>query len=161
MKSLYKITEEAVIIASQLENGEATPELENALVILQSELQEKAINYAYVVKSFEDDVLAINEEIKRLTAIKTAKVNAMDRMKESVKNAMLINRVEKVSSPTLNLSLRRSESIEVDSLDQLPEYFKTVKTSVSADKIRIKKAIQDGQNVEGARIIENFNLQIK
>jgi Siphovirus Gp157. len=70
MKSLYKITEEAVIIASQLEEGEVTPELENALVILQSELQEKAINYAYVVKSFEDDVTAINEEIKRLTAIK-------------------------------------------------------------------------------------------
>lgn len=161
MKSLYKITEEAVIIASQLENGEVTPELENALVILQSELQEKAINYAYVVKSFEDDVTAINEEIKRLMAIKTAKVNAMDRMKEAVTNAMLINRIEKVSSPTLNLSLRRSESVEVDSLEQLPEYFKTVKTTVTADKTRIKKAIKDGQPMEGARIVENFNLQIK
>jgi hypothetical protein len=161
MRSLYKITEEAVIIASQLEEGETTPELENALVILQSELQEKAINYAYVVKSFEDDVTAINEEIKRLTAIKTAKVNAMERMKQAVTNAMLINRIEKVSSPTLNLSLRRSESIEVDSLDQLPEYFKTVKTTVTADKTRIKKAIKDGQAMEGARIVENFNLQIK
>lgn len=161
MKSLYKITEEAVIIASQLEEGEVTPELENALIILQSELQEKAINYAYVVKSFEDDVTAINEEIKRLTAIKTAKVNAMDRMKEAVTNAMLINRIEKVSSPTLNLSLRRSESVEVDSLEQLPEYFKTVKTTVTADKTRIKTSIKNGCNVEGARIVENFNLQIK
>jgi hypothetical protein len=160
-KSLYQISREASEIASQLEEGELTPELETALSITQNELQEKAINYAYAIKSIEDDVTAINEEIKRLQAIKTAKTNAIERMKEAVSNAMMAFGIEKVSSPTLNLSFRRSESVEVDSMEQLPDYFKTEKVTISADKIRIKQAIKDGQSVSGARIIENFNLQIK
>ena len=32
---------------------------------------------------------------------------------------------------------------------------------VTADKVAIKEAIKRGENVIGARIIENFNLQIK
>ena len=160
-KSLYQITREAAEIASQLEEGELTPELETALVISQNELQEKAINYAYAIKGVEDDVTAINQEIKRLQAMKASKQTAIDRMKEAITTAMQVNGIEKVTSPTLNLSFRHSESVEIDSLDNLPEYFKTVKTTVTADKTRIKKAIKDGQPMKGAKIIENFNLQIK
>ncbi len=40
-----------------LEEGELTPEMELALHINQSELQEKAINYAYAIKSIEDVML--------------------------------------------------------------------------------------------------------
>ena len=160
-KSLYQITREAAEIASQLEEGELTPELETALVISQTELQEKAINYAYAIKGVEDDVTAINEEIKRLQAMKASKQTAIDRMKEAITTAMQVNGIEKVTSPTLNLSFRHSESVEIDSLDKLPEYFKTVKTTVTADKTRIKKAIKDGQPMKGARIIEKYNLQIK
>lgn len=148
-------------IASQLEEGELTPEIESQLVIAQSELQEKAINYGYAVKSLEDDVTAINEEIKRLQAIKTSKANAIDRMKEAVSNAMQLHGIEKVESPTLNLSFRKSEAIEVDNIDQLSDDLKAVKTTVSADKTIIKQAIKDGKEVQGARLVINYNLQIK
>jgi hypothetical protein len=43
MKSLYNITTEAIELASALEEGEFTPEMETALAINQNELQEKAI----------------------------------------------------------------------------------------------------------------------
>jgi hypothetical protein len=160
-KSLYTISREAMEIASQLEEGELTPEMETALAINQNELQEKAINYAYAIKSMEDDVTAINEEIKRLQAIKTAKSNASERMKESISNAMKIYGIEKVTSPTLNLSFRRSESVEVDLVEALSNDFKIVKTTVAADKVAIKQAIKQGENITGARIVEKFNLQIK
>jgi hypothetical protein len=160
-KSLYTISREAMEIASQLEEGELTPEMETALAINQNELQEKAINYAYCIKSMEDDVTAINEEIKRLQAIKTAKSNAAERMKESISNAMQIYGIDKVISPTLNLSFRRSESVEVDLVEALSNDFKIVKTTVTADKVAIKQAIKQGENITGARIVEKFNLQIK
>jgi hypothetical protein len=102
-KSLYNITKEALELASALEEGELTPELETALAINQNELQEKAINYGYAIKSLEEDVTTITEEIRRLTA----------------------------------------------------------KTTVTADKIAIKKAIKQGENITGARIVEKLNLQIK
>ena len=160
-KSLYNITTEAIELVFQLEEGELTPEMETALSINQNELKEKAINYAYCIKSMEDDVTAINEEIKRLQAIKTAKSNAAERMKESISNAMEIYGIDKVTSPTLNLSFRRSESVEVDLVEALSNDFKIVKTTVTADKVAIKQAIKQGENITGARIVEKFNLQIK
>jgi hypothetical protein len=160
-KSLYNITAEALELVSALEEGELTPELETVLIINQNELQEKAINYGYAIKSMEDDVTAIAEEIKRLQAIKTAKNNAVDRMKESISNAMRLYGIEKISSPTLNLSFRKSETVEVDLVEALSDDFKIVKTTVTADKIAIKQAIKQGENITGAWIKENFNLQIK
>jgi hypothetical protein len=160
-KSLYNITAEALNLASALEDGELTQELETALSINQNELQEKAINYAYAIKSIEDDLTAINEEIKRLQAIKTAKSNAVDRMKESISNAMNIYGIEKVTSPTLNLSFRKSESVEIINLDQLPDNYKVEKVTISPDKTRIKQAIKDGKEIEGAVLNINYNLQIK
>ena len=160
-KSLYNISKEMQEIASQLEEGELTPELENSLIISQNELQEKAVSYAYAIKSTEDDVTAINEEIKRLQAIKTSKATAIDRMKEAISNAMQLHGIQKVTSPTLNLSFRKSESVEVDNISQLNARFLSEKVTFSADKTRIKEAIKQGENVEGARININYNLQIK
>jgi len=161
MKSIYVISEEARNLASSLEEGEFTPEMELALVINQNEIQEKAINYGYVLKTFEGDVSLISEEIKRLTAIKKAKESAIDRMKDAVLSAMQIYSIEKVSSPTMNLSIRRTESIEVPLLELLDDRFVTEKIVKSADKIGIKKAIKDGEMIEGAFIQANYNLQIK
>ena len=148
-------------MASALEEGELTPELETALAINQNELQEKAINYGYAIKSLDDDVTTITEEIRRLTAIKTAKTNASERMREAVSQAMQFYGIEKVTSPTLNLSFRKSEVVEVDLVEALSNDFKITKTTVTADKIAIKQAIKQGENITGARIVEKLNLQIK
>ena len=161
MKSIYVISEEARNLAFSLEEGEFTPEMELALVINQNEIQEKAINYGFVLKTFEGDVSLIIEEIKRLTAIKKAKENAIDRMKDAVLSAMQIYGIEKISSPTMNISIRRTESIEVPLLELLDDRFVTEKIVKSADKIGIKKAIKDGEMIEGAFIKANYNLQIK
>jgi uncharacterized protein YktB (UPF0637 family) len=161
MKSLFNITAEALQLASALEEGEITAELETSLVINQEELQQKAINYAYVIKTVEYDISAIDEELKRLQAVKKAKNNVIDRMKESVVNAMGIYHMEKISSPTMNLSLRRSESVEVDLTEALPDDFKITKTTVTPDKVAIKQAIKQGENITGATLKVNYSLQIK
>jgi hypothetical protein len=161
MKSLFNITAEALEIASALEEGELTPELENALAINQAELQNKAFNYAQVVRSIEGDISIIDEEIKRLQALKMAKRNAIDRMKESVSNAMQLYGFEKLKSPTLTLSLRKSESVDVVNVEQLQNIYKVQKITVAPDKIKIKEVIKSGGNVEGAVLNVNYNLQIK
>jgi hypothetical protein len=159
--NLYTLTTQAKQIALLLEEGEFTPEIEQALAITQEQLQEKSLQYTYVIKNYEADSQAIDNEIKRLKAMKEAKDNAIDRMKEAVRNAMLASGIDKIESSLFKLSLRRSESVEVVNIDQLPENLVTVKKTVSPDKVKIKEAIKSGQAVQGAVIIENFNLQIK
>ena len=149
------------MIASLLETEELTPELESMLIINQQELSEKSINYAKVIRNKEADSDAIENEIKRLKAIKEANDRVIDRMKEAVRNAMLSAGIDKIESSLFKLSLRRSESVEVISIDQLPESLTVVKKTVSADKLKIKEQIKNGVHVEGAVLVENFNLTIK
>jgi hypothetical protein len=161
MKSLFTISNEAIELASFLEEGELSPEMELALVINQNELQEKSINYGYVIRTFDHDITAIDTEIKRLQALKTAKNNAIDRMKESVLQAMNIYGIEKIESPTLKLSIRSSKSVDIGLEEMIPSEFKKERTTISIDKVAIKKAIDSGESVPGATIKENQNLQIK
>lgn len=161
MANLYEITRDALELASLLETEELTPELEQALVINQEQLQAKAGNYAKVIANIQSDADAIDNEIKRLKAMKESKERAIDRLKSAVKNAMLVSNIEKIESPLFKLSIRKSEAVEVDIVEALPGAFINVKNVVTADKLAIKEAIKRGENVTGARLIENFNLQIK
>ncbi len=161
MANLYEITRDALELASLLETEELTPELEQALVINQEQLQVKAGNYAKVIANIQSDADAIDNEIKRLKVMKESKERAIDRLKSAVKNAMLVSNIEKIESPLFKLSIRKSEAVEVDIVEALPGAFINVKNVVTADKVAIKEAIKRGEYVTGARLIENFNLQIK
>ena len=157
--NLYNIKSEYLNIAAQLTEGELTPELEQALMITESNLQEKAINYGYVIKSFESEVDIIDEEIKRLNALKKARVNAVDKLKNNISDAMQLFGILEVKAPTFKMNFRKSESVEI--YDGLDKEFLVEKVSYQPDKIAIKNAIKEGKTVNGASIITNFNLQIK
>ncbi len=157
--NLYQIKNEYLTLASQLEQGELTPEIEQQLQINEEQLKEKAINYGYVIRSFEYDNDVIDAEIKRLKQLKEQKENAIDKLKSAVSDAMQLYGIEKIDSPTLKLSFRKSESIEVsDNLDK--KYF-IEKITLQPDKNAIKQAIKQGEQVEGAVLVTNYNIQIK
>jgi len=159
--NLYEITQEALYLSTLLETEELTPELEQALIINQNELQAKAVNYAKVIANYQAESDAIDQEIKRLKAMKDSREKKIEWLKESVKKAMLVSGIEKVESPLFKLAVRRSEAVEVDLVEALPNAYQNVKNVVTADKVAIKEAIKRGENVIGARLVENFNLQIK
>jgi hypothetical protein len=159
--NLYEITQEAQYLAALLETEELTPELEAELLINQEQLQIKGINYAKVISNYQSESDAIDAEIKRLKTMKESRDKKVNWLTESLKKAMLVSGIEKIESPLFKISLRRSEAVEVDVVEALPASFQNVKNVVTADKMAIKEAIKKGENVFGARIIENFNLSIK
>jgi hypothetical protein len=157
--NLYNIKSQYLQIAQELTDGECTPELEQALIITQENLQEKAINYGYVIKNFESEVDIIEEEIKRLNALKKARINAVDKLKNNISDAMKLFQILEVKAPTFKMNFRTSESVEI--FEGLDNEFITEKVSYQPDKIAIKNAIKEGREVNGAALVTNFNLQIK
>jgi len=157
--NLYQIKNEYLTLASQLEQGELTPEIEQQMQINEEQLKEKAINYGYVIRSFEYDNDVIDAEIIRLKQLKEQKENAIDKLKNAVSDAMQLYGIEKIDSPTLKLSFRKSESIEVS--ENIDKKYLIEKTTLQPDKQAIKKAIKDGKQVEGAVLVTNYNIQIK
>lgn len=162
MSSIYQLTTEAKELASVLSEGEITPELETSLIINQAELQKKAIDYGFVIKSFESDISIIDSEIERLKALKTIRNNAIDRMKSSVLEAMEVYGIDKIESPTLKLSVRLNpESVELVNEYQIPDCYKKEKTTVSIDKAMIKEDLKSGLEVAGAVLKRGHRLEIK
>ena len=161
MKTLFEITQEVQELASLLEEGELTPELEQQLAITRDELDAKAENYVKVIRQVEGDISVIDAEIKRLQGIKEAKVKVVNRMKESLSTAMTAFMVDKIETSLMKLFFRKSESVEILDDSLVPDQYKLSRVVVNPDKILIKKLIKSGESVPGAEVVEKFNLQIK
>lgn len=159
--NLFNIKQEYINLVNTIieNNGELSPELSQALAINETDLKEKAINYGYVIRSFEYENDIIDAEIKRLKALKEQKEKAIQKLKDAVSDAMNLYGIEKVESPALKLSFRKSESVEIS--ENLDKRFMIEKVTLQPDKVAIKEAIKKGEQVEGAVLVINQNLQIK
>jgi hypothetical protein len=160
-KSLYNIEQEYLEIANQLEDGELSPELEQALAINEQQLQGKAVAYAYVIKESEDTISIIDAEIKRLQGLKKTEQNKVTRLKETISNAMNLYGITEIKTETLKLNFRRSEGV-VGSNDWLTDDLVTIVPEQRKPNLTaIKAAIKEGIEIEGYEIEERYLLQIK
>ena len=161
--TIYQIEQSYNQLAEELmENGgELTPSLEEQLAITEEQLQNKSVAYSFVIKQMDADVDIIDAEIKRLQALKKQREKASEYLKERIKHAMDTFSIEEIKTPLVKINFRKSESVEVDDVNQLPAAFKVVKVTEQADKAAIKAAIKDGVEVTGCRIETHRNLQIK
>ena len=161
-KSLYQITADQLELFNQIDEleGELTPELEEALKLNADNFEAKARGYIWHIKELESDIVTIDEEKARLDRIKKRNEKMIDRLKENMKNALLVFG-DKQKIDTFTLSLRASKSVEITDETAIPQEFKNVKMVETINKTEIKKAIERGVNVAGATIKENQNLQIK
>jgi hypothetical protein len=163
MNSIFKIQAEYQQIVNELidNGGQLTSELELALQITKDNFHSKSENYAYITKQFNAEINIINEEVKRLEQSRKVREKAINRLKTNIEMAMITFEVDKIETPLIKISFRKSESVEVEDINTLPALYKVVKVSESADKLKIKDAIKSGILIEGCSIKVNKNLQIK
>ena len=180
MASIYNISSDLKKIYEDLDNGngidletgEIKPEIMQQLSISRNELEVKAVDYGYVIKAFDDEICIIEKEIERLEERKAYVKKNKEKMKQIVSSAMEEFGITKIKGDTLQLSFRKSEIVEVFDENLLNEKFKKSHctfcqypafwyTKHYTDKTAIKNAIKNGENVQGAKIIEKNNLQIK
>lgn len=154
--TLYELGEAYKDLEAMAEDNEALiPYLEAAKGTLQS----KANNIIGFIRNLELTSEAIENEIERLKKLKDSYRNKSANLRNYIAFSMQKNDIERVDTDIARLSFRKSKSVIIDNLEKIPiEY---TKTKVEADKTKIKKAIEEGEYIEGARIEENNNLQIK
>ena len=161
--TLYSITAElnAILAAIEDNGGEITPEIENALAINDEQFATKAVDYGHAILNLKAMAAAAKAEKDRLANLQKFYENTQKRLEGALSNAMQVFGQDKVENATMRLSLRHTTATEVDDIALLPKQYKTVKVEEVADKTAIKKAIQAGETVPGAHLVENVSLQIK
>ena len=138
--TLYEITDKYLKVLDNLEIDEETGEILNA-----EELDELS-------GAFEEANLAkrrkqTEKRIDYLKNVLTACLDAAGR--------------DKVETTKVRVSFRKSVAVSIDDEKALPADFVVETVTTKPDKTAIKKAIQSGQEVSGASLVENRNLQIK
>ena len=159
-QSLFNITINYNELMHEIEANEGilTEEQITALEITENQLQSKSIAYLEVIKGKEAITMQIDEEIKRLTAMKKTNNNITARLKDNLLNAVKMFGDFEVG--LTKFGTRKSQSISVDDINTLPNEFKTIKVTESADKKALKEAIKSGDEVPGVQLLDNVNLKI-
>ena len=159
-QSLYTIETEYLTLINQVEelDGELTPEIEEALIINETQLQSKSIAYLEYIGSRESINTRIDDEIKRLQAMKKSNNNLIAKLKDRLLDAVKLFGNFEVG--LTKFGTRKSSQVIVEDVNSLPSEFKTIKVTESANKAEIKKAIKAGESIGGCELVENFNLKI-
>lgn len=91
-KNIYDISEEYLSIVSELEEaeGELTPELEEKLKINREDFEAKATAYIHIIRINEGESDFITTEIERLNGLKAGRLNKIERLKNTLKNAVIL-----------------------------------------------------------------------
>lgn len=150
MKSLYELTENMREIYEALEAGHDDAAMDK-LISTEAEAEGKIDNTLQVVKQFDADIAALDEEVKRLMARKKSLVTDKARLKAGIMRYMVATEQQKLKTPLFSISVTKGrQSVAVHDLESLPDNL--VKTTRSADKTAIKKALDAGEAVKGATL---------
>jgi len=160
-QSLYHVNEDYISIITEIENaeGEITPEQDKALSINKAELEEKTESYIEAINRKEAYIDRISKELERLGKVKKRQQSSIDRMKGKLIDAVTI--FGEYDAGLYSVKTQDSKSVSILDESKIPKQFIVTEEKSKIDKTAIKKAINDGELVNGAVITVNKNLKIK
>lgn len=155
MASLYEINEQLLALTDP-ETGEII-DVEK-FDSLQMDYKVKIENIALWYKNLLSDADQFAKE-KDAFADKEKRVkNKAESLKKYLDSSL---HGTKFNTTTVDISYRKSSSVEISDIDQLPEAYRKSVTTVSADKTELAKVLKSGVEVTGAALVEHQNIQIK
>lgn len=164
--NLYEINreiEEVLENSIDTETGEISDEAIQRLNELQLEKDAKVENVALWHKNLLAESKAIADEIKALQERKKALERKMEWQEKYLEFALGGSKFE---TPRVMVGYRKSTAVEIADMAKFIEDHKdselvTTKIDYAPNKTQIKALLKEGQEVDGAVLVERNNIQIK
>ena len=164
---LYEITTQYQNIYALLQDPEfaENEDILTALDQIEDAFENKAQQTIFMMKNIEAEIDPIDTEIKRLQAMKKARQNNIDRIKNRLRENMKAVGMSKLNCGLFSLSYRLQEAnaVELDETEflanNLDEDLVTVK--VTPNKTEIKRRLKNGEEIIGARLVDSEVLTIR
>lgn len=151
---LYEI-DEAILSCIDTETGEILDA--EKLNALQIEREEKLENVALWIKNLKSDAEALKAEKQAFADRQKAAENKAESLKKWLTEALA---GEKFKTTRVAVSFRKTKSVQVEDIWKLDDSFVKY-AEPTPDKAAIKKAIEAGQEVAGATLVENVSISVK
>jgi hypothetical protein len=147
---------------AELDLDEAT--VRDTLESISGDLEAKATNVAMVVKNMEASAEQIKAHAKAMLDRAKALENRASSVKQYLFDGMKLANVPKIDTPYFKLAIRDNPAaVQIDDESLIPAQYKTdpLPPVPAPDKALIKKAISEGFDVPGCRLVRAQRLEIK
>lgn len=167
MATLYELTKEQMDLYEMLsqsineETGEVDEALVNALNVNREQLEEKCKQYAVVFKQLLADVKMYKDEEERLVEKRKRIEKNAQVLKDKLENVLTQFDIKKLDDPKVSVSFRKSTKVEIVDEEELPVDYVEERITYSPNKTKIMAALKLGYVVNGAKLVESQNIQIR
>ena len=156
---LYELTssyEQLLEMAEQFD--EAT--LRDTLESINEAIETKVENTAYVIKSLEANVKIIDEEVKRLQAMKSTQQRNIKSLKEYIQESMEKVGLGKIEGSLIKVSIQNNPpSVRLDDDFKIGKYLVSVEPKF--DRKAILSDLKQGLDVPGAEMVHGKSIRIR
>lgn len=134
--------------------------LKSHLSNLNDDVEVKADNIAKVIAEMKGDISKLKAEEERLASKRKALENREKSLKKYLETAFIAMDIKKVKTALFSFNIQKNPaSVKIEDESKVPEsFFKIVK---SLDKTSLKKAVQDGLEIEGVSLEQTESLRIR
>lgn len=161
---LYDIKEQYLQFMEKVENGNIPPEaVADTLDGIKGELSEKADNIACVIKQLLYESAALTAEEQALFMRRRAKEKTAERLKQYLSDCLLAANMQTLETTRNKITFRKSQSVEIEDMSALCESHPELvrRSEAQADKTAVKKLLLSGVSVNGCRLKQHLNMQIR
>ena len=162
-KPLYEVAAPLADLIKKIEDGEIEQEVAmDTLDSLLPVVKEKGVNVAAVVLNKEADIKALKEAELRIKARRERLQKSMESLKGYLLENMQACGIEEISCPEFLVKRAKNPPrVEVEDMESLPLNYVKEKVTRAPDKTLIKKAIESGEEIQGASITRGERLIFK
>lgn len=131
------------------------------MLFLRDELKNKSSSLLKYIQDLQAKSKIAKEESDRLLKLSKARLNKAERLKNYLVSTLQALEMKKIETDLGSYGLRRSPAVDVYDMAALPDEFIRVTEERKADKEKIKEYIKANGELKGARIVDNYSLQIR
>ncbi len=154
MATIFELTKEQARLKDLVESGELTEEMAaDTFEGMEFDLDNKINDYCRVINSMNADLTTIENEISRLSVLKSEKQNQIKNIKRTL--MLGLNGIEKTKFDTglFKGHLRKGpQSVVITNEGDIPAEYITVKVTEQPDKAALKAALKLGDKIKGCEL---------
>ena len=165
LPALYQIADQYLQDVAKLQDLDLDPQtIADTLESMGGDLEAKATNVAMFVRNLE----SLADQIKQAEASMAARRKAIETRADNVREYLLSNMqrtgISKIESPYFKIAVCKNPvSVVVDDDAAVPEEYRSLPKVIPSapDKKALKDALEQGIDVAGARLVQNYRVSIK
>lgn len=167
--NIYDITGNFLKLQQMLESGEIDEEtFKDTLESIDMDLEEKAENYAKIIKNLTKDTEGIKAEETRLKEKRQAIESNIDRLKKDLESAMIITGKTKFKTDLFSFGIQKNTpSVQIENEADFIQWAAIKREDLlkykdpEINKKAIIEELKQGKEIIGAKIAQSESLRIR